>query len=35
MLYDCLSVIDAALYDDDGRVRFDAANRLLIHLCRT
>lgn len=32
MLYDCLSVIDAALYDDDGRVRFDAANRLLIHL---
>ena len=32
VLYDCLPVIDAALYDDDGRVRFDAANRLLIHL---
>ncbi len=32
VLVDCLPVLDAALYDDDGRARFAAANRLLIHL---
>lgn len=32
VLYDCLATIDAAVYDDDGRARFDAANRLMIHL---
>lgn len=31
-LYDCLPIIDAAIYDSDGKVRFDATNRLVIRL---
>lgn len=32
VLVDCLPILDAAMYDDDGRARYAAANRLLIHL---
>lgn len=29
-LYDCISYIDDAAYDDDARARFDAANKMLL-----
>lgn len=32
VLVDCLPILDAAMYDDDGRARYAAVNRLLIHL---
>lgn len=30
--YDCIPYIDDAAYDDDSRVRFDAANKILLYL---
>ena len=32
VLYDCIPILDAAVYDDDGKARYAAANHLLIHL---
>lgn len=32
VLVDCLPILDAAMYDDDGRARYAAVNHLLIHL---
>lgn len=32
VLYDCIPILDAAVYDDDGRARYMAANHLLVHL---
>ena len=32
MLYECIPILDAAAYDDDGKVRYDAVNHLLIRL---
>lgn len=31
-LYDCIPFIDNAAYDDDAKVRFDAANQILLYL---
>lgn len=31
-LYDCMPFIDDAAYDDDAKVRFDAANQMLLYL---
>lgn len=32
VLYDCIPILDGAVYDDDGRARYAATNHLLIHL---
>ena len=32
VLYDCIPLIDDAVYDDDAKTRFDAANQLLLLL---
>lgn len=32
VLYDCIPILDDAVYDDDGKARYAAANRLLVHL---
>lgn len=31
-VYDCIPYIDDAAYDDDSKVRFDAANKMLLYL---
>ncbi len=31
-LYDCIPFVDDASYDDDARIRFDAANQILLYL---
>lgn len=31
-LYDCIPYVDEAAYDDDARIRFDAANKILLFL---
>ena len=32
VLADCIPIVDEAVYDDDGKARYRATNRLLIHL---
>ena len=32
VLYDCIPILDGAVYDDDGQARYAATNHLLIHL---
>ena len=32
MLYECIPILDSAMYDDDGKVRYDATNHLLVRL---
>lgn len=32
IIHDCIPYIDDAAYDDDSRVRFDAANKILLYL---
>lgn len=31
-IYDCIPYIDDAAYDDDAKIRFDAANKILLYL---
>lgn len=31
-VYECIPYVDEGAYDDDTRVRFDAANKILLHL---